>query len=252
MKLLWIALASASLLFSNDAESIQNISQELAKVREEIENLHSQINYKKDRIREELASYATQRTDLEAQINRSTLRVRELQKELSKIATRNKEKNTIQEDLVPVLKDAITALRGTIQQGIPFKLNDRLEALKTIEERLDIGTAMPTKVANQLWAFLEDELRLANETSIYTHILDIGGQEKLTDVLKIGKIAMFFKSKDDATYGAIRRVGNEWKQVMIDDQEKTKMIEELFTSYQKQIRTAQFTIPNILPSGGEK
>lgn len=242
-----IPLCFISLLEANEVDNIKNLSKKLVDVRQEIEALHTKISYKKESYNDRIRSYSNQKSDLDIKISRNELRIKELQRDLEKIKVDNLKNSSVQKNIVPILKNSITTLRETIKSSIPFKLQDRLNALADIEHRIDANLVTPNKAANQLWAFVEDEMMLGKSSGIYSDKIEIDGEIKLVKVLKVGKIALFFKS-DQERYGMITKDGNLWKQTMITTQEQVQNTAKLFDTFAKQIRTGKFTINNILPN----
>lgn len=235
-----------SLLAEEELQSLENISQELVEIRQEIEALHNEISFEKDAYNDKLRSYANQKSDLDVRISRAELNNKDLQRELEKLASINQQKNQAQEVITPVLEDAIAQLRESIKDSLPFKLSQRLQALDEIEQRLNGNIISPNKAANQLWAYVEDELMLGKSSGIYNETITIDGQEKLVKVLRIGKIAMFFKTQND-NFGVIKRDSGQWRQSTIENRDNIAQLENLFDSFAKNIRNGQFTVPNFLP-----
>ena len=230
----------------NDLQSIENISQELVKIRQQIESLHNKISFEKESYKDQMRSYSNQKSDLDVKISRTELNIKDLQRELRKLAEINKKKNQAQQDITPVLKQAIEQLHASISGSLPFKLDQRKQALHDIEQRLDTHVISPNKAANQLWAFVEDELMLGKSSGIYNETLNIDGHDRLVKVLRIGKIAMFHKTHD-GRYGVTKKMGGQWQQQTLDDSDSAQQLEQLFDSFGKNIRNGQYTTPNFLP-----
>lgn len=244
--LLPVLLASLfTCIQASEVENIKNVSKELVKVRQEIGELHATLSYKKAEFSDQMRSYSNQKSDLDIKISRNELKVKELQRDLLKLQTENKEKSSTQKDIVPVLKNAIKELKLTIKDSIPFKKEDRLNALNDIENRLDANIITPNKVANQLWAFVEDEMMLGKTSGLYNDTVTIDGTKKLVKVLKIGKIALFYK--DGQNYGMIKKRNNSWINEKISTKEDIANTAALFDAFSKQIRTGKFTVKNIIP-----
>lgn len=232
---------------NSDVESLRNLSQELVKIRQQIEGLHNQITFGKDSFRDQLRSYSNQKSDLDVKISRADLNIKDLERELKKLSEINAEKFREQTDIKPVLKQAIEAIRGSVEGSVPFKLEQRLQALKDIETRLDTNIISPNKAANQLWAFVEDELILGRSSGIYNDTIDVDGDTHLVKVLRIGKIAMYFQTQDDQ-YGVMRKVQGEWRQHSITSETQVAQLDKLFDSFTKNIRSGLFSVPNFLPA----
>lgn len=230
----------------NELQSLKNISQELVEIRQQIESLHTEISFEKDSYKDQMRSYSNQKSDLDVRISRADLNVKDLERELKKLAEMNKQKSQGLEDISPVLKSAIAQLRDSVATSLPFKLEQRLAALDEIEHRLDTGIITPNKAANQLWAFVEDELMLGKSSGLYNDTLNVEGQETLVKVLRIGKIAMFYKTQDEQ-FGIVQKHGAKWQQQTLVEQDNIAQLEQLFDSFSKNIRNGQFQTPNFLP-----
>jgi hypothetical protein len=242
-----LALVGCEALAQSELDSLKNISGELVRVRQQIETLHSQINFAKESNRDQLRSLANQKTDLEVKNNRADLNIKDLQRELKKLTDINQEKFQAHADIKPILKAAIGALRESVAASLPFKLEQRLQALKDIETKLETNIISPNKAANQLWAFVEDELILGRSSGIYNDTIEVDGQRKLVKVLRIGKIAMYFKTQDNQ-FGLLKKSAGEWRQQPVSDKEQVAQMEKLFDSFAKNIRNGIFTLPNFLPA----
>jgi len=241
-----LLLTATSSFSGTELQSLENISQELVTVRQQIETLHNEISYEKDTFKDQMRSYSNQKSDLDVRISRANLNIKDLQRELKKLADVSQKKNQVHEDVAPILKASIEDLRTSVSSSLPFKLEQRLKALDEIEHRFDTHLISPNKAANQLWAFVEDELMLGKSSGIYNDTLRIGGQDKLVKVLRIGKIAMFYKTSD-GHFGVTKRHGDQWQQQVFDDAENIAQLEQLFDSFSKNIRNGQFNTPNFLP-----
>lgn len=225
---------------------LENIAQELVKVRKQIEELHTDINFVNDRYKDELRSYSGQKSDLDVRISRSDLNLKDLERELAKLTEQNSKKNQAQADVTPGLKQAIKILGSSVSGSLPFKIKERLKVINEIEYRLDSKAISANKAANQLWAFVEDELMIGKSSGIYNDTISINGQKKLVKVLRVGKIAMFYKTSD-GEFGVTKSEKGKWQQTPLDDSDSIEQLEQLFDSFNKNIRNGQFDIPNFLP-----
>ena len=241
-----LSLSMTCAMADTGLKSLENISQELVEIRDRIERLHSEISYEKDAFKDQMRSYVNQKSDLDVRISRSELNIKDLERELKQLSEANSKKSLVHENIAPVVNDAIQYLKESVSQSLPFKLNERLKALEEIKFRLDTHVITPNKAANQLWAFVEDELMLGRSSGIYNDTLNIDGQDKLVKVLRIGKIAMFYKTPD-GKFGLLHKKGQQWQMQSLKDPDSVAQLERLFDSFTKNIRNGQFTTPNFLP-----
>lgn len=243
---LFLGCLAQGAVADSDIQSLENVSQDLVKIRQQIESLHNEINYEKDTYKDQMRSYSNQKSDLDVRISRTDLNIKELERELKKLVDSRKAGNQGYEQLTPLLKNSIATIREVVSTSLPFKLEERSQALDDIETRLDANLITPNKAANQLWAFVEDELMLGKSTGIYNDTIKLNGEEKLVKVLRIGKIAMFYKTNDEH-FGVIRKESGSWQQTDLDDSESVTQLEQLFESFSKNIRNGQYVTPDFLP-----
>jgi hypothetical protein len=232
---------------NSEIQSLENISQELVEIRHQIANLHDEINLKKDSFRDQIRSYSNQKSDLEVKISRADLNIKDIQRELKKLKESNQQAYKGYDEVKPVVKKSIVNLRQSVQSSLPFKLEERLQALKDIEYRLETNVISPNKAANQLWAFVEDELMLGRSNGIHNETVNISGEKRLVKVLRLGKIAMVVKASDEE-YRIMRREKEEWIQEPVSSSKHIRQLDNLFDAFNKNIRNGLFTIPNILPN----
>ncbi|MFT5719488.1 MAG: hypothetical protein ACI9T7_003703 [Oleiphilaceae bacterium] len=230
-----------------ELQSLENISKELVDIRQQISSLHDEINFKKESFSDQLRSYSNQKSDLNVKISRADLNLRDLQRELDKLKAINDKKFEAYDEVTPVLKSSISTLRASVKTSLPYKLDARLRALDDIEYRLNTNIISPNKAANQLWAFVEDELILGRSSGIYSESLNVDGEDKLVKVLRLGKIAMFYQTSN-ASYGVVRQHQGVWKQDKVLGDDNTRQLDYLFDSFNKNIRNGLFTVPNFLPN----
>lgn len=245
---LLLAVLASQALAEKEIHSLENLSEELVKIRQDISQLHDQINFEKSRYNDQVRAFSNQKSDLEVKNSRAELNIKELERELEKLREENQQKRASFDEVTPVLETAVADLRVAVSQSLPFKLQDRLDALNEIEHRLKTNLISPNKALNQLWAFVEDELMLGRSSGLYNESIEINGENTLVKVLRIGKLAMFYKTPNNQ-YGLLNKVNNEWQQSALDSKEATSQLDNLFDSFSKNIRNGLFHVPNYLPQG---
>jgi len=238
-----IALFGSAPVPAQAQDSLEALGQELVRMRGEVESLNAELTRIQEQHRAEMSSLSAQKGDLEATRRREDLRIRQLEQDLADNRERAEAAGVAGESLIPVAADAITQLELHIQRGLPFKVDERLDALAEIRNQLESGALAPPRVINRLWSFYEDELRLTRENALYSQIIPLAGDRVLADVAKIGTVAMYFQTRDGRV-GLTERSGIDWQFVEVDGREDQQQIETLFDSLQKQIRTGFFEVPN--------
>lgn len=222
---------------------------ELSRLRGEVEALSCELDAKKEDHRARLRSLASRKADLEMEIQREELRLRQARatraKQRDRVSRIEKQKHA----LGPVLREALDLLRKATRDGLPFQLRGRLADLDRLESQLADHTLTSPTVLARLWSKAEDEFRLARENGLYKQVIEVGGEEVLADIARVGMIMLFFRTPDDG-YGRAVRTGDGWAYRLYRDEDDIQRVATLFDSLKKRIRTGYFELPAALPGGG--
>ncbi len=241
----------ASLLFVSEAaaDPAADLATSLVETRARVETLTDQLEGEKRSRAERSRALAARVADLEAELGREKLRLSQLDDAVARKKAELEAARADDEALVPVFRAAVGLLSPVVAASLPFQRDARLKALAALEAQLDEGLLAPRDAVARLWAFVEDELRLTNDTGLYREPLRIDGTETLAEVVRLGTTAMYFRTTDDRV-GTVRRVGREWRTSTLGDPEEKRRVLGLFDAYKKQIRVGWFTLPSALPEGG--
>jgi len=234
-------LLSSSLLAQGSDQMVQSIM----KLRGDVEALHSGIQENKLRYESEMKSLYMQTTDTEAQINRHTTSLKLAKSELQKIKTKISKTTSGDTQIKPLVISAINTLEKSIQDGIPFMTQKRIESLEKIKLDLNEGLITPEKALALTWANYDDTIRVTKEIGLFKQEIEMNGQKVLAKIAKIGSVMMFFSTpKDEVGHVVKTESGYDYKR--ITNPEDIKKIVALFDALQKQIRTGFFELPNAL------
>lgn len=240
-----IVVSLVVVAYQAQAKSSGDLAAALARLRNEVETLSSQINEKKQLYREQLRSLSMRRSSLELNKQRVNLQLQQLLRKRKKrkkeiAATGQKEAG-----LTPTLLTAFTQVEAAIKAGLPFRLQGRLKALQELRNKLKGQTIRPRDAANRLWQFVEDELRLSRENGLYRQIIKLHGKDQLVDIARLGMVMMYFKTKD-GRYGSAVYEQGKWRYVELKNKQKKEQVSALFVAMKQQIRVGFWTIPNRL------
>lgn len=232
------------------ADTVTNLTKELVDLRNEVEELHAQLDEEKDALKSKMKSFSIQKSELEANMRREETRIKQLQQNLNTVRAESDKITEKSAKLKPVVLASIEAIRSYINATMPFKRKERLAALDEIQARIQSEVVTPEKGANQLWALYEDEIRLTRENGVYKETVVIGGENRLVEVARLGMMMMFYRTNEDET-GYVRNIAGKWEYVEATGAEKDHIL-ALFDGIKKQIRTGYYIIPNALPTGGTR
>jgi len=231
---------------SSMANNLEHLAKSLAKIRGEVETLQTQLDMEKEKHSSRMAALNSQLADLSVEERRQKLSIEKLQNSLEKLTESTQKAEQSGDKLKPVLLTILSDYKSYIQVGFPFKKDDRLKAVTSLENSINNQLIDPNKAINQAWALIEDEIRLSKENGIYQQTVELNGENLLVDIAKLGTVFLFFQTRDNRSGMAKRSAEGGWKFEMTDSTSDVERIKILFDSLKKQIRQGYFEIPNPL------
>src|SRR5690606_29294078 len=88
----------------------------------------------------------------------------------------------------------------------------------------------------------EDEFRLTRENGLFSQTISLGRERVLADVVRLGSMALYFRTQDGRV-GLAQRAADGWRFVVEDDAADRARIDALFDALRKQIRQGWFELP---------
>ena len=225
---------------------IQAFGAQLAELREEVSALSQALADGRDTHRAELRSISTQQADVDLQVRRETLRLEQLKLAIASKQALVEEESARSEALIAPLNDGMDRLETLIAEGIPYRTQDRLDAVDTLRTQLDAKTLNPQEATSRLWQALEDELRLTRENILDRQVIELRGEDQLVEVARLGMVALYYRT-EEGEVGRALTTGSGYSFIPYDTPEESAQVMALFDALKKQIRTGFFTLPNPLP-----
>ena len=233
-------LCSVTLIANSD-----NMAESLMKLRGDVEQLDTQIGDEKDAYKASMKSLSMQKSELEVMVSREELKIKQIQKELAKVKANITNAGKNSQGLTPIVSKAIDDLVAMIKTSIPFKTNDRIDAVLKIKDQLNSSLITPQKAVSIVYNSYADEIRMTKENGIFKQSIMLDGKDKLVEVARVGTVMMFFKTPNDRVGYASKDSGT-WNYKEELNKEKQTEILNLFDAFKKQIRTGYFALPNAL------
>jgi len=218
------------------------LATELARIRGEVERLQQDLDQARDRRHQAMEALGAQISQLEAEKRRQELAVKRLRHELEKVKEHDASTQVPDVELVPALQNALALLEAQVRRNLPFKPTERMNAIGAMKAKLEAGNVPAKRLANEIWAMYEDELRLTRENGLYQQVIPLSGSAVLADVAKLGMVQMYYRD-GDGNYGMSINRGGEWQFTPLSSPEDAQRIEHLMDSLRKQIRQGYFELP---------
>jgi len=228
------------------ASSLENLAKSLATIRGEVEALQTELDIEKEKHTSSITALSSQLADLSVEERRQKTAIEKLEHTLKQLSEETQNVEQAGEQLKPVLLKILASYKQYVLTGFPFKIEDRVKAIETLEDNVTSQLVDPNKAVNQAWALIEDEIRLSKENGLYQQTISLDGEKVLADVAKLGTVFLFFQTRDNRAGMARPTEDGDWKFERASASGDIQRIAKLFDALKKQIRQGYFVLPNPL------
>ena len=119
--------------------------------------------------------------------------------------------DVINRQIFPLMERMIDGLEQSIALDVPFLMeerNNRVAELKDIMERSDVTVAEKFRKVMEAYQIEND---YGNSTEYYTESLTIDGATRSFNMLRIGRVGLFFQSDDTKITGRWNNDARQWE-----------------------------------------
>lgn len=190
----WSASLPADAQFRQALDISRSTAQEGARSQQRIEDLDQQAS-------ELLTEYRANNKQLELLTRFNDSQRAEIENQLSQIANLQTDIANVEgleQAVVPLIGDMLAQLKTIVAADIPFRAEERQARL----DRLDAVMADSTQTAASRFRLIVEAYEIENEygrtIDAYTNTVLDGGNELTVEFLRIGRIALIYKSADDS------------------------------------------------------
>lgn len=242
-----VVLGVIVLLVSQDAsaDEYQNLAKSLAALRGEVESRSAELADRKGELQDEVRLLSRQKSELSLELDHEQIKLRKLRLSIAQKREAVEAEKAKSKALLPVFEKAAKRARHYISHSLPFRTEERLAEVRKVEDQLKAGLLSPSKAVGRIWTVLEDEFRMTRDSGLFRQTIEVGGEEQLADVLRIGMVMMYYRTGDGGM-GYVSQDGGKWTYESIKDPQDVQLVEGLFDSFKKQIRQGYFELPNAL------
>lgn len=128
---------------------------------------------------------------------------------------------TMEHQLTPLTLRMIEGLEAFIRLDLPFhpeERSERVERLRANQERADLSSA--EKFRQVLEAY-QIEHEYGQTIDAYTGMVPIDGEEREVNIIRVGRLALLYQTKDQSLTGAWDKDAGEWVEVSANQYRST-------------------------------
>jgi len=137
------------------------------------------------------------------QIERQEERLKEIDKTM-------KEAQVMQRQVPPFTRRMLAGIEKSIELDMPFHLAERKERIAFAKAAIDNPTVSPAEGLRQVLETFNVEMEYGRKLDSYKDTIEIEGQQREVNVLRVGRLALVYQSSDRSLTGAWDNKKEEW------------------------------------------
>jgi len=187
-------------------EAKKAISEMGEAVQTRIEELDDQTRALLEAYRSELQRF----NDLDAYNKQIQRMIASQNREKARIEKSRKDLEDLKRDTLPMMLEMLETLEKLVTLDKPFlegERTERIEALRATFDRADVG--LPEKLRRLLEAY-QVEAEYGRTIEAYEAKLDLNGSEVTVELLRFGRVALFYRKLDNTEVGMWHDEAREW------------------------------------------
>lgn len=146
---------------------------------------------------------------LEDQLKAQTVAKREI------FASIDKAKD-LEPQVAPLLGKMLTALESFVKADLPFHKEDRMASVFKLKDLMTNPEASTSSRFRSIMDIYTVEMEYGNNYEAYKAVQSVGGEEIEVDMLRIGRIALYYQTKDQKVSAMWDAANNSWKTLSSD------------------------------------
>lgn len=116
----------------------------------------------------------------------------------------------LQRQVAPLMERMMVALEQFVELDSPFQLNERQARLRLIRDTFDDSNVNIAEKFRLVLSAYQQEINYGRVMGHYTGTLELDGQVRDVDFLRVGRIALLFQSSDQTRTGVWDKNAKQW------------------------------------------
>ncbi len=141
------------------------------------------------------------------------LQIADQVQQLADLAQSIDEATSMEVNLVPLQLQMVDALAQFVEMDLPFSLEERRERVERLAANMERSDLTTAEKFRQILEAYRIETDYGKNIENYSDTVVINGIELEVDILRVGRIALMYQTKDQAITGAWNATTEEWEQL---------------------------------------
>ena len=136
--------------------------------------------------------------------------VGELDKGIAELNRRMIESAKLKDNLEDSLNVVVSHLDNFIKQDIPFLMDERHARIASVREAIAKPEVSGAEKLRRVLEALQVEANYGNTVDVSQERIQVGSDEVSADVIRIGRVSVYWRSPDGKRVGEYDRASNQW------------------------------------------
>jgi hypothetical protein len=119
----------------------------------------------------------------------------------------------LEPQVVPLLNKMLTALEKFVQADLPFHKDDRLESIGRLKGLMVAPEASTSDRFRNIMDIYAAEMEYGNTYEAYKDTQDVNGEQIEVDMLRIGRVGLYYQTSDQKASYMWDGANRDWKQL---------------------------------------
>ncbi|HEY5647249.1 MAG TPA: DUF3450 domain-containing protein [Pseudomonadales bacterium] len=170
------------------------------------------------------------------------------QAEMAQLAASIDEVTVIERQITPLMMRMIDGLEQFVDLDLPFLTEERADRLETLREMMDRADVAVSEKLSQILRAYQIENEYGRTISAYEATINVAGNDRLVDVLQLGRIALMYQTPDAEETGHFNPQTKQWEP--IDDSYKAS-VQNGIRMARQQMSYDLLTLPVAAPENAQ-
>jgi hypothetical protein len=148
--------------------------------------------------------------------------------------------------VVPILNKMLAALEQFIKTDLPFHLDERLNSVSELKALMLNSEASTSDRFRNIMDIYSIETEYGNTYEAYPGSVDIDGTDTPVDILRVGRLALYYQTKDQKNSGMWDRSSGSWTKL---DDGYNRKVRKAIKVAAKTIAPELMSLPISAPEG---
>ncbi len=211
--LLATILLNSSFIVADQIQPLLDVGSDRQKAEEKSQSKIDQADDDTSLIVNEFKTVSKQIEGLRVYNAQLTKQIEAQEARLKEIDRTMKEARIMQRQIPPFTRRMLAGLETSIELDLPLHMGERRDRIAFAKAAIDNPTVSPAEGLRQVLEAYEVEAEYGRKIDTYKDTIDINGQPREVNILRVGRLALLYQTSDADETGAWNNKQRQWEEL---------------------------------------